>query len=156
MPTEPKERLTGDRGGAPSRRKTGVLDASSAILLFKAGLFEVLLETYAIVVAESVHEELCREGYPGAEAFRICRASGALTVAPTGCGQPGAFEDPALLALDRGERDTVRCFNTGWGDFVITDDGKAAKHCRSRGIPNLNALLFSAAMFAWKRRCRHE
>jgi hypothetical protein len=144
--TEPKERLTVGHAKAPAGRKTGVLDASSAILLFKADLFDVLLETYAIVIAESVYKELSREGYPGAEAFRLCRASGVVTVAPVGCGQPAGLEEPALLALDRGERDTIRCLDDGWGDFVITDDGRAARHCLSRGIPNLNALLFSKVL----------
>jgi len=47
--------------------KTGILDASSAILLFKAGLYQILVDSYQIIIADSVDAELVKEGYAGAD-----------------------------------------------------------------------------------------
>jgi len=128
--------------------KTGILDASSAILLFKAGLYQILVDSYQIIIADSVDAELVKEGYAGADVFarnRTCHKITVLKVQEAAYQRPGSHSE--LLSLDRGERDTVVCFASGVGDFVITDDGRAARYCRNNGIPYINALLFPRILF---------
>jgi hypothetical protein len=128
--------------------KKGVLDASSAILLFKANLFHTLLETYRIVMAASVYAELNKPGYPGAETFRKCQDHHRVRIMTAPSGQRLESDlEAGLSALDRGERDTIRCFWAGFGDFIVTDDREAARHCKSHRIPCINALLFPRVLF---------
>ena len=47
-----------------------------------------------------------------------------------------------LRSLDQGELDTIMCFASGNYDFIITDDGKAARYCKEKRLPFINALLF--------------
>ncbi|GBC63982.1 hypothetical protein DENIS_4982 [Desulfonema ishimotonii] len=130
--------------------KTAVTDTSSAILLFKAGLFETLCECYNVVIAEAVYEEMIVAGHPGAAYFReACRH---LRKAP----EPSAAQrirqrDTALGRLDRGERDTVILYRGGGGDFVIIDDYKGAVYCRNHSIPYINALLFPRLLYITER-----
>ena len=49
--------------------KRAVVDASSAIILFKAGLFLPLIQNYHILMTEAVYSEVTCKGYPGAEDF---------------------------------------------------------------------------------------
>lgn len=51
------------------------------------------------------------------------------------------MESSSLQKLDRGERDTILLFHDGHGDFVVTDDGAAARFCVNKRIPFVNALL---------------
>jgi len=121
-----------------------MVDSSSAILLFKSGLFAHLVETYQIAMTASVYDELTIPGYPGAREFRQYVDSGALSIqSPSGMLMPAeGLNSPN--AMDRGERDTIRCYVThGSIMFVILDDGRAARYCRRTGIPFINGLLFS-------------
>jgi hypothetical protein len=123
--------------------KAALIDTSSAILLFKADLFQRLIRTYRIMMAGSVFRELTLDGYPGAALFREyglshrLEAKGAL---PVGAGGEGAR--PEGLSLDIGERETIHHYLAGSGSFIIIDDGKGAGFCRDHGIPYINALLF--------------
>lgn len=123
--------------------KNVLIDASSAILLFKAGLFNDLLATYAIRITESVYDELTGNVHTGAQEFRVYTEKGKMTVRP---GLDGELLDcvplSGLAHLDKGERDTIHQFYAGLEDFIIIDDGNGAKYCRDHHIPYINALLF--------------
>lgn len=118
--------------------KTAVVDASSAILLFKAGLFDRLIRTYSVVFPEAVRAEMVADGYPGAaafrQAFRLRRVS--VRVAPD---RP---LPPEAVAIHAGEREAVALFLSGLGDFLILDDRRGARACRALAVPFVNALLF--------------
>ncbi|WP_022665930.1 hypothetical protein [Desulfospira joergensenii] len=120
-------------------------DASSAILLFKAGLISPFLQNFNMVLARSVFQELTRKGYPGSESF---------------LGQEERVRDPAgtvrsfawaqqANGLDRGEKETILLYAESGqiqspdraGGFILVDDGRAARFCRAQGFEFINALL---------------
>ncbi|MBI9084158.1 MAG: hypothetical protein JEZ11_11215 [Desulfobacterales bacterium] len=113
-----------------------VIDASSAILLFKAGLLDLLTRVYRIVMTPSVLDETTRPGYPGARLVESLRSAGAIVILAS---KPADVD--GLPTLGRGERDTIGAFLQGAADFVIIDDGKGAGFCRDHAIPYINALL---------------
>jgi predicted nucleic acid-binding protein len=123
----------------PVSRKRTLIDASSAILLAKTGLFRRLTEVYRVIMAQAVYDEITRRGYPGASDFAAARRAEEIRVlSPAGAAFPAA--ENALSGP--GERETIRLYARGEGDFVIIDDRKGAGFCRSAGIPYINALLF--------------
>jgi hypothetical protein len=84
-----------------------LIDASSAILLFKAGLIEPCCEAFRLRMTRSVFDEVTVTAQPGAVSLR-----------KLGDRQPGVtiLDDPAgtvsdnaadVLRLHRGERDTL-------------------------------------------------
>ncbi|MGE0084506.1 MAG: hypothetical protein AB7S75_08795 [Desulfococcaceae bacterium] len=123
--------------------KTVLTDASSAILLFRAGLFPALISFYRIMITESVYAELTVRGYPGAEIFCRACADGQIIVRPA--GTVSAIRHPELLmpsqSVRKGEGDTIRLWLYGEGDFVLMDDYKGAAFCRNHGIPYISAIL---------------
>lgn len=125
--------------------KQCLIDSSSAILLYKSGLFLNLTEVYRVVMAASVFEELTVVGYPGAGMFAECGATGLVLIQPSATGQMArGMPDDDLLALDAGERDTILCCRETHGlSFIVLDDGRAARYCRQRKIPYINAILFA-------------
>jgi len=123
--------------------KKVLTDASSAIILFKIGLFHELTKTYRILMTKSVYEELTAEGYPGAKIFReYCKKKQFFVF---------LSEDEAacrrIPLSGKGERDTVFRFLEGIGDFIIIDDGKGVGYCRDNSIPHINALLFPRILY---------
>jgi hypothetical protein len=124
------------RNGFPV--KTAIVDASSAILLFKAGLFDRLIRTYAATFPEAVWTELTADGYPGAAAFRRAVRLRRVAVPPA----PGHPLPSEAAALHAGEREAVALFLSGAGDFLVLDDRRGALACRALSIPFVNALLF--------------
>ena len=120
-------------------RKRNLVDASSAILLSKTGLFRRLTEMYQVVMAEAVYGEITRTGYPGAAGFAAARCAGEIRVLSP---EAARFPEAEALPSGPGERDTIRLFFRGHGEFIIIDDGKGAGFCRNVGIPYINALLF--------------
>lgn len=127
----------------PHRRKV-LVDASSAILLFKTGLFESLMDTYAVQMATSVYTEVTCDGYAGAKSFRRYRNRLMIQVISLNLFS----RDKAGVKTDlpdrfgAGERETIMLFGKGAGDFIIIDDGRGAAWCRDHKIPYINALLF--------------
>jgi hypothetical protein len=158
-----------------------LIDASSAILLAKAGLIERCCQVFRLRMTRSVFKEVTVPDQPGAVDLRELASR-----------QPGVtvLDDPAarvfdnaadVLRLDRGERDTLHHYLNGAARFVIIDDGKGVQACRRHGIPHVNALLapkllhfcgrmpdhqvrsffhrisslgrYSAAVVAWARQC---
>ena len=51
------------------------------------------------------------------------------------------MDEVHLQKLDKGECDTILLFHGGYGDFLVTDDGAAAKFCLNNKIPFVNSLL---------------
>ena len=119
--------------------KVCFVDASSAILLYKAGMVEIFFDMYQVVVAAAVQDELLRDGYAGARLFEYAIQSQLVTVLLPPSGRLGR----AYAVLDRGERDTVACYLAAPANgFIMTDDGTAARLCRHHALPFVNALLF--------------
>lgn len=131
--------------------KTILSDASSAILLSKCGLFQELTETYQVIMAQAVYEEVTREGYLSAEEFREYRIRDRITVRPLNEGTEAA---PFLRG--RGERDTICQYLSGTGEFILIDDKKGAGYCRDKGIPYINALLLPRILFMARKISRYE
>ena len=117
--------------------KSVLIDASSAILLYKAGLFDSVAGAYRLRAAPAVIREITVLNRRGASAFARACETGALLPADTGsCPDAGG-----LTSLGDGERETLLAYRAGQGDFVLIDDGRGAAACRSGGIPHINALL---------------
>ena len=124
--------------------KRAVVDASSAIILFKAGLFLPLIQNYHILMTEAVYSEVTCKGYPGAEDFIKIGRDRSMIVVNCNKGKPSAqiTADHSLLRLDRGERETIACLIGQQADFIIMDDGRGSRYCRDNNLPFINALLF--------------
>ena len=128
--------------------KRAVVDASSAIILFKAGLFLTLIQNYQILMTESVYSEVTCRGYPGAEDFKKIGRDRLMVVIACQEKLPARFaNDHSLLILDRGERETIACFIGQQADFIIMDDGRGTRYCRDNNLPFINALLFPKILF---------
>ena len=119
-----------------------LIDASSAILLHKAGLIRPCCETFNLLMTDSVYNEVSVPDHPDAAGLRALIGQ-----------QPGicVLDDPAdpipacyaadLGRLHRGERNTLQHCLNGAARFVIIDDGKGVQVCRRLNIPHVNALL---------------
>ncbi len=130
-----------------TRQKSVLMDSSSVIIIYKAGMLHFLIDGYRLKIALSVYRELTRAMYPGAEEFeRYCRDR--------------FFECPELdrdfmlksvprelLRLRGGEKDTIALYYSGAADFIIIDDGKGAAYCRDHQIPYISALLVPQILF---------
>jgi hypothetical protein len=123
------------------KRRTVLIDASSAIILFKSGLFEAAIAYYRVLMPGSVYMELTRCNHTGTEEFIKYREDDRIRVASAAGNQIRIQEDEALPGLDDGERDTINLFYRGVGILVLLDDGKGAAYCRNNTIPYINALL---------------
>lgn len=125
-----------------------LIDASSAILLYKSKLFDQVLCSYLVMMAVSVYREVTRNGYPGAGVFKSRRFNqkklAVMPVSGKDCFCETLFHD---ITLGQGEKDTLLLFLEGNGRFVIIDDGKGASFCRKQRIPYINALLIPKILF---------
>jgi hypothetical protein len=119
-----------------------LIDASSAILLYKAGLFDRLANTYDVLMANAVHQELTLPGYPGAERFQQHFKSQGKNTAIEKHPSRKTGNIKTLDHLDQGEKDTIREYLNGHSDFIMIDDYRGAVWCRDNDIPYINALLF--------------
>lgn len=119
-------------------------DASSAILLFRAGLFERAARTLSMVVSGEVLRELTREGYAGAGYFRELSENGTIRVVQKEPDLAACSPLKGWAGLDRGEQETIALyqgFKDRSGAFVLMDDGQGARFCTRHYIPFINALL---------------
>jgi predicted nucleic acid-binding protein len=112
--------------------KNVVVDSSSIILLQKTDLLQTLLSNYSVIIAESVHRELTHVKKKGAPELAHLLADRAV--------QP-LRHDRVYPRMDLGERDTIELHREGHGDFILIDDKKAAKYCKTFSIPFINSLL---------------
>ncbi|MDJ0666811.1 MAG: hypothetical protein QNJ61_06025 [Desulfobacterales bacterium] len=118
--------------------KSILIDASSAILLYKSGWLETTVAHYHLRTGSAAYRELAVPGYPGADSFQRITAQGRLEVLPTSAN---LAEDHNLASLGAGERECIQHFLAGAGHFILMDDGRGAAYCRDHGIPYVNALL---------------
>jgi predicted nucleic acid-binding protein len=118
--------------------KTAVMDASSAIILCRADLHMLVCELYDIVLPLTVYREITVHPYAGAGEFKRLAAENRIRVLDRALIE----EKHGIQGLDAGETDVIALYLAGGGDFVITDDGRAARYCRQEKIPFINALLF--------------
>jgi predicted nucleic acid-binding protein len=125
--------------------KKAIIDASSAIILFKAGLIDDLSRRYNMVLAVSVSREITRNGYPGAESFRHRLADRRWRI--LSLPKHGIADDVENGNLGRGEKDTISLYLLGAGDFVIIDDRRGAVACRDRAIPYISALVYPRILY---------
>jgi len=143
--------------------KTVFTDASSAILLYKAYLFDALMDAWQVVMAPSVFKEITKTGYPGASYFKSLGEkthyrSGKILIHEPTAAQP---IEKKFISMGKGEKETIQifCNLAGFclsgqlkdseprmafkktGAFILVDDGRAARFCHARQIPFINALL---------------
>lgn len=119
-----------------------MIDSSSAILLFKCGLFKSVAEFFSLNISESVQEELTKNGYDGADLFMNYIRNNQIKILRFHPHEKKEFnKDKKIKNLDIGESDTIYLFYRNNIDFIIIDDGKGVSYCLSNDIPNINALL---------------
>ncbi len=118
--------------------KIAIIDTSSAIILYKAGLHILLTEVYDIVLPESVFAEITACPYDGSREYKQLAAEQKIRI----LNRPHREKRCITTGLDRGENDLIQFFYAGTGNFVIIDDGPAARYCTRQGVPFINALLF--------------
>ncbi len=119
-------------------------DASSAILLYKAGLFGKTATHFQMVLTPGVFAEITRQGHDGAGFFSNFQG---IAMEPPDLALGASCLEKAL-SLDLGEKETLLLFlqqnkleTAGLKRFILVDDGPAAKFCKARGLPFINALL---------------
>lgn len=122
---------------------TVYVDASSAILLYKTGLFIPCTRYFYMVMETDACKEVLVPGHSGAKFFSSMVQKNRMQVCKT---DPDRRVDINLPeSLDLGERQTlVLYFQNGCpneGSFIIIDDAKGARFCLSCKVPFINALL---------------
>ena len=108
-------------------------------------------------MSPEVFSEITKIGYPGAAYFSTLgektqnRAGQIILQEPGPSDHPLFLQNP-FLAMGKGEQETIQmfCNLTRFGladagdktkDFILVDDGRAAKFCHVQQIPFINALL---------------
>jgi hypothetical protein len=142
------------------------IDASSAILLYKSDLFDALLNAWQLVMAPAVFREITEPGYPGAAYFKTLGNipsdnTGRIIFQEPGPADPALFAHKNFLAMDKGEQETLQLFydsngGNNTGNFILLDDGRAARFCHARQIPFINALLVPKLFWYAGRMDQHE
>jgi len=119
-----------------------MIDASSAILLTKAGAMEACCQAFRIKMTRRVFEEVTVADRPGERRLRaLAGKKPGFVVVEDPTGPLPDREAADLQRLHRGERDTLHHFLNGAARFVVLDDGKGVQVCRRNAIPHINALL---------------
>ena len=125
-----------------------LIDTSSAILLFKAGLITICCRAYRLLMTRSVYAEVAVPTQPGAGALTsLTRRQLGITLLPDPMGSSPCETAVDLARLHRGERDTLMHYLSGIARFVVIDDGKGVQVCRRHGIPHVNALLLPRLLY---------
>ncbi|MCP4719005.1 MAG: hypothetical protein GY860_06065, partial [Desulfobacteraceae bacterium] len=102
---------------------TVFIDASSAILLYKTGLFASLVNAWQVVMAPSVFKEITKTGYPGTAYFKSLgkkthdRSTKILIQKPIPAAQP---LEKKFIAMGKGEKETIQIFCNLAG-FCLSD-----------------------------------
>jgi predicted nucleic acid-binding protein len=127
--------------------KKVIVDASSAILLVKAHLSPHLVTAYNVILAKSVFDEITRKRLPGSDEYTQYAEQGIITIQEPHRDSCNDTTEK-LPNLGQGEIDTLLLFYEGAGDFIMIDDGDAAKYFKREGIPFINALLLPGILEA--------
>lgn len=119
------------------------IDASSAILLYKAGLFIQCSRCFSLIMETAVYKEVCVPDHPGANFFSSMVPKNSVAVCKSGPDRQANINLPKNL--DLGERQTLALYFQNAGpdtpSFIIIDDAKAARFCLNHKVPFINALL---------------
>lgn len=130
-------------------KKKVLMDASSAIILAKAGLSSKACAVYHVIMPPSVFSEVADNDKPGAAEYREFASQGKIEICDLRSGDKGqpliSDEKPSFGA---GEADLLKLYWAGAGDFLIVYDGAAARYCLREKIPFINALLFPRVLEA--------
>ncbi len=118
-------------------KKTVIIDASSAIILYKAGLHTFLIDNFDIVMPESVYQEITVNPYAGSKEYKCLLDEFKIKVIKIS----GKRKHPAFANLGLGESDVIELFSQGSAAFILIDDGMAARYCKKAGLPFINSLL---------------
>lgn len=122
---------------------TVYIDASSAILLYKAGLFVPCTQYYAMVMETQVYKEVGVPGHPGSKFFLSMIQKNIVAVCRADTDHQANIN--LLKNLDTGERHTLMLYFQKLcpekPSFIIIDDAKGAKCCMKCKVPFINALL---------------
>ena len=110
-----------------------VADSSSIILLQKVRLLQIFLNTYFVVIPEPVFDELTGQGKKGSLELQNLLSNNVVK----------SSDEDNLKGLGRGESSVISLYFEKAGDFVLLDDKKGAKYCKSQEIPFVNALLLT-------------
>ena len=119
--------------------KLVLMDSSSAILLYHAGIMEPFISTYPVGITEAVQSELTAHGGSGATEFAEYIRRGHITLVDTGRMAPN--DNHGLSKLDHGEQTLIQALIDGAGRFIVIDDKKGAQFLRAHDLPYINALL---------------
>ena len=122
--------------------KQVLIDSSSAILLQKTGLFTLLMDLYRSIITESVYIELTSNSYPSSVIFKNYCEHKKLHVQPLKTKNQEQQQITDISSLNIGERDTILQYIEGAGDFIMLDDGKAARYCSKNNLPFISAIHF--------------
>ena len=128
--------------------KSALIDASSAILLHKAKLFHEMAVSYRLLMVPTVFREVTVRDHIGVDVFHRAERSGGIQILQP---DPSDTTDMRRASLDAGEAETIWAYDHQDVDFIIIDDGKGARACRSEGIPYINALLCPNLLY-WSRK----
>jgi len=118
-----------------TRERILVADASSLILLCKAGVLAPLVQIRSVLVPRAVYDEVC--GGTQLQRFEDARRiselfdSGILTTVEVN------HMVRLPLSLDVGESEAVSLYYQEHANAMLTDDGRAIRVCRLLGIPFL-------------------
>lgn len=126
--------------------KTVLVDASSAILLYKATLFDSMCDTYRLAMTVAVINEITVADYAGADYFRLAVWSNRIAQIDVASAPEDVEAFPH--SLGGGERDTLLAYDGSQAQFILIDDAQGARICRSRNIPHINALLCPELLYA--------
>ena len=130
-----------------TRKRKALIDASSAIILYKADIIQKLIILYDFIVPRTVFDELTSGGCEGAEYFKKISAGDSVTINEISREILGKYLSPQIMKLDRGERDAVLLLLSGIGDFIIIDDKEGCSFCRDNNLHYINALLVPVILY---------
>jgi len=126
--------------------KSLVIDSSSAILLFKSGLFDIIIKNYHVFMTDAVYSELIVSGHSGWDKFISINRRKLIRVINDDMHN-GILGDDELLKMGIGERSTISLYFVVRADFILIDDGRGTKYCKKNEIPFLNALLMVKILY---------
>lgn len=122
---------------------TVYIDASSAILLYKAGLFVPCTRYFSIIMETDVYKEVRVPDHPGTKFFSSMVQKNNVKVCRADTDRQVNINLPENL--DLGERQTLVLYLQNicpdQPSFILIDDAKGARFCLSHKVPFINALL---------------
>jgi len=124
--------------------KRVLIDASSAILLHKAQIFQDVATHYLLLMVPTVFSEITVAHHSGAEHFEEARVTGKIELVAV---DPGTSGHKIASSLHAGELETIMAFKEDAARFIIMDDGRGARACRAMDIPYINALLCPSILY---------